>query len=107
MERGGPGGVVYAFPSSLGLGQNRTDELQVSKLCVEKSSGDQCDDQHLWLRVQEYNSFHPLEYAMMLHSFPRLGFSFGSAETVIIRTLSAISVTIIGIASRNSESPAH
>lgn len=43
MERGGPDGVVYVFPSSLGFGQNRTDKLQVSKLCVENSSGDRCD----------------------------------------------------------------
>ena len=39
MERGGPDGVVYAFPSSLGLGQNRTDKLQVSKLCGLRKTG--------------------------------------------------------------------
>ena len=31
------------FLSSLELGQNRNDKLQVSKLCVENSSRDQCD----------------------------------------------------------------
>lgn len=43
MERDGPGEVVYAFSLSLGSGNNRNEKSQVSRICVEKLSKDQCD----------------------------------------------------------------